>query len=262
MKTTKFNIFFSLGLLFSAVMLSGCSVFYPGRLSDRNGNAVPEPIPVYGDSFLFSETRDDFRVGIRSNASDTVAAAGIATYLSGNVAKYGAKTELQESTPRDIEISFESKFKEVTAAPKCRMYNTTSIGIVDPDGQVIAAMQSKKSESQETYADALAAKNALIPAVLAGVDNWLAHTFKHVTEQQLGVSVLRFKASKSLVELDVNRFEKEYAEIAGKLRNCNGIRNVRVIEADKGNRIVSIRVLYQKDKYPSGLAGFVQEILK
>lgn len=257
MKRHSINNILCAGTVFGTALLCGCGVVTPPPISDANAPAIAEPISFWGEWYLFSEQPDTLRVKIRNNASDAIIGSNIAEHIERNIAKYNAAAALKESESCDVVISFESKYKEMTAAPKCRMYNTTAIEIISSKGEKICSAWENKTESQSVFPDASNAQKAMSPAILNGVDTWLNHTFADIAQKQLGVSILRFKMSKSLIELDPNSFEKEFGQILSMLRKIDGVREVRLIEAEKNDRIASFRVVFHKDKCPEGLAKII-----
>ncbi len=257
MKRHSINNIICVGTVFGTALLCGCGVITPTPISDANAPAMAEPIPFWGEWYLFSEQPDTLRVKIRNNASDAIIGSHIAEHIERNIVKYNAAAALKENEPCDVIISFESKYKEITAAPKCRMYNTTAIEIISSKGEKICTAWENKTESRSAFPDATTAQKNMSSAVLNGVDTWLNHTFADIAQKQLGVSILRFKTSKSLIELDPNAFEKELGQILNMLRKTDGVREVRLIEAKKNDRIASFRVVYLKDKCPEGLAKII-----
>ncbi len=257
MKKQILNVVSGVTGLFCAALFCGCSAVTPVPLADPNAQAVAEPVWRMDEWYLFAETPDVLRVKVQSRASGAVSAENAAGYIERNIVKYNAAAANGENEPCDAVICLESNFKELTAAPRCRMSHVTAIEILSPKGGTICGRWENKTESQNAFADAKNARQALENSIQEGIDSWLGHTFAAVSQKQLAVHILRFRTSDLVLRM--NSFEKDLGEILNLLRKTGGVRDVRVIEADKENRTVSFRVLFEKAKFPDGLAESISQ---
>ena len=63
----------------------------------------------------------------------------------------------------------------------------------------------------------------------------------------MNASVVRFKMSRKLIELNPIRFEEDVRAVLNKLRKIDGVVEVRMIESNKETRIASFRVLSREN---------------
>jgi hypothetical protein len=139
------------------------------------------------------------------------------------------------------------------------MYHMLEIGASTADGRPLFSTWSHKSEVAEAYTNEEACRNKLLYSATRGIDNWLKNIFTTGNGQIFGVSVLRFRIAKYLVDLNFVRMETEQRELLNQLRKINGVCNVRIIESNPKNKIVSFRVLYRRDQLPYGVASAIKK---
>ena len=75
----------------------------------------------------------------------------------------------------------------------------------------------------------------------------------------IDVSVLRFKTTRKFIEFDPYLFETDLRVLLNELRKIDGVLAVRMIEADKEQRIASFRVVFRKDMIPGGLTSIINK---
>ncbi|MBQ9775749.1 MAG: hypothetical protein IJW17_06895 [Lentisphaeria bacterium] len=231
---------------FALLAAAGCSVLTPKPLADANGEALPEPVSYYGDIELFEEKNVPLAVTVISSAaSEDVSPAetmkSALTKFDVNCVPYGK--------PSDLKINVDSVYQEITPAPKCRLSHLLSISVSAADGTKLLPTWEHKTEVQQAYANNEEAKAKLRPQINESVNVWVKNYFNKSTENVLKVSIVRFRLSRGVGELDPLRFEGDLRKVLNRLREINGVADVRMIEADKKNRIASFRVLYRKDVF-------------
>ncbi len=247
---------FCLGVVCCAAIIGGCRQIPPvGPLSlDPNDPGLTEPLPFYSDWFVFSETPDVFRVKLRTHVSDTVLGSRITEYMKGRIAKYNASVVKTESEPYDAIVSVDSKFRELTGAPKCRLYNITDISLLSARGERLCPPWEKKIDTSKVFASSVDGQRSFQPFIEQLIDTWADNQFERFAFRQYGVSILRIKTTREeFFEEDVYAFETEIRMFLDSMRQIPGVQEVRLIEADRLGRIASFRVVYQKARCPNGL---------
>ena len=232
------------------LMLSslGCQVSTPPDLANENAPAVVEPVPYYGDMVMFSETNTPLVVQV-SNTPDTDEAA-LAGFANSALQQSDVKSSAPGS-PCDIRVIIDSDCRRITSAPQCRLSNSITITVAAPDGTKLLPDWTHKSETLQGYSTEVKAREAMLPQLRNAVNEWQRSYFRNNAANQLKAAVLRFKTSKHLIEINPIRFEKDLRSILNALRKIDGVADVRMIEADKQNRIASFRVLYYSSKIGS-----------
>ena len=240
----KKKIFSGVTGLLASVMIAGCRVITVSPVADANAKALPEQISYYGDVELFEVKRTPLAVMITSPAAseENFVAETLKTCLDkSNVIC------VSPGSPCDIRISINSTYRELTPAPGCRLNHILAISVASADGTQLLPVWEHKTEALQAYATLNAARAKLKPQINASIKHWEKHHFSKEAEKVLNASVVRFKISKRLIELDPLHFERDLRAILNKLRKINGVVEVRMIEAERRTRIASFRVLYRKN---------------
>ena len=200
------------------------------------------------DMVMFSETNTPLVVQVTNTPdSDETALAGFAeSALQQADVKCSAP-----GVPCDICVIINSDCRKITSAQQCRLSNRITITVAAPDGTKLLPDWDQKSETLQGYSSEAKAREAMLPQLNAAVNEWQSSYFRKNVANRLKVAVLRFKTSRSLVEIDPIRFEKDLRSILNSLRKIDGVADVRMIEADKQNRIASFRVVYCSEKIGS-----------
>lgn len=229
-----------LALLFAA----GCRVTVPAPTPDENAKPMPEPISYYGGIDVFEKKSSPLMVKVTAPAaSDEIS---LAETMKGVLNKSNVNCVLP-GAPCDIQISVDSAYKELTAAPQCRMSHLLTISVSSPDGVMLSPRWEHKTAMAASCSTAAEAKAKLRPQINETIREWGKNNFSNEVEKNLKASVLRVKMSRSLIELNPIRFEEELRTVLNRLRKIKGVVNVRMIEANKDTRIASFRILYRDD---------------
>lgn len=236
------NFISSVTGLFILTLAVGCRVTMPTPLADVNASALAEPISYYGDIELFDEKSTPLSVKVAAPASsDDIS---LIETLKDAVNKSDVNCTAFDK-PCDIQIYINSAYQELTPAPQCRLSNSIAISVAAPDGTMLLPIWQHKTQNMQAYSTAADAKNKLRPVINETILAWEKNNFRREVVKNLNVSIVRFKMSRRLIELDPIRFEKDLRLIINKLRKLAGCIDVRTIEANKETRIVSFRILHR-----------------
>jgi hypothetical protein len=232
----KKNLILSTICMAVFMLLQGCTLVTPQPITDDNARGVPVPMHTYGDITLFEELRAPLQVSVRAEEPA----------LLNTMKKYLQQSDVNctaPGAPFDIQVNVNSMYTELTPAPKCRLSNTTIISVSAPDGTKISEDWKKKTANQQAFATADIAKAKLKPMIAKNIKLWEQNYFRKEAGGRLNVAILRFKMSKSWIELNPIQFEKDIMEVNKNLRKIENVADVRMIEVDKATRIVSFRIL-------------------
>jgi hypothetical protein len=230
--------------ILALTLFAGCRVATPAPIADSNVKALPEPISYYGEIELFDEKSSPLAVMVSAPAASDE--TSLAEYMKSVLNKSDI-TCVQPGQPCDIRISVDSSYQELTAAPQCRLSHLLTIAVSAPDGTGLQPAWEHKTETTQAYPTTADAKNKLLPLIKENIRAWEKAYFSNEAGKVLKVSVVRFKMSRNIVELNPIQFEKDLRRVLNRLRKITGVVDVRMIEADKESRIASFRVLYRKD---------------
>ena len=222
------------------MLLQGCTLVTPAPINDTNANNIAVPLHKYGDITLFEQLRAPLQVAVTAPGTTED------TALINTMRKYLQQSDINctaPGAPFDIQISINSKYNVLTPAPNCRLSNVTAISVSAPDGTKISEDWQRKTENQQAYATAELAKAKLQSAIEKNIELWEKNYFRTEAGGRLNVVILRFKMSKRWIELDPIHFERDIMKVNKNLRKTENVADVRMIEVDKENRIVSFRVL-------------------
>lgn len=235
------------GIVGSMALLSLCAcykVMTPQPIADANAAGLGESISYYGDIELFDEKAAPLMVLVTAPAAskDGSFAAAVKDALTSSSVNCVAP-----GTPYDIKLSVKSDYQELTPAPQCRMSHLLTISVDAYNGSKLQPSWSHKTETLQACTSAVAAKNNMKPQIEEVIKDWEKNHFSNEAGKLFKVSVVRFRTSRKVIEFNPTRFEKDLRVILNRLRRFNGVVDVRMIEADKENRIASFRVLYRQD---------------
>ena len=224
------------------LLIAGCRVTTPAPISDANAKALPEPISYYGDVELFEVKSTPLAVMITSAAAseETFVAEILKTCLNKSDV-----ISVSHGKPCDLQININSTYRELTPAPQCRLSHILAISVAASDGTTLLPVWEHKTEALQAYAALNIAKSKLQPQINESIKLWEKNHFSKEAGKILSASVVRFKMSRKLIELNQFRFEEDLRSVLNKLRKIDGVVEVRMIEADKETRIASFRVLYR-----------------
>ena len=226
--------------VFALLLTVGCEVTIPQPIADGNSPALPEPISYYGDVEFFDEKRAPLSVSV------TEAAGAEALFLADTLKKALANSGINCVAPGkncDIRLTIDSGYRELTPAPQCRLAHQLSISVAAADGRRLQPVWQHKTETVQAYLTADAAKAGMKSQISKSVELWQQKKFDREVTSALKVSIVRFRMSRGLVELDPIRFEKDLRIVLNKLHQLKGAVDVRLIEANKETRIASFRIL-------------------
>ena len=234
---------------FAMLLASGC-VSYSSPVNNPAAAPMPEPIRAWGANELIEERNYPMIVRIVQN--DTADTNTLSDQLQKSLSGFSVQTAVG-NTPCDIQIMLKSDFKEIAPLPQLRMYHNLEIATADANGIQLLPPWTHKSELAEAFSSADACRSKLLRSASNGVASWVRDVFTGNADAKMAVSVVRFRLAKYLIDLNFYRIETEQRELLNALRKINGVYNVRMIEFDADNRIVSFRVLYRKDRLPQGI---------
>lgn len=235
---------------------AGCGVVHPKPVSNPNAAGLPEPVSYYGNTQLFAENKDKLRIKVNTNFSNSdirLAESAVAMLQDVDYSTVG------KSDPFDIQISVKSSFKQITPPPQCRVRHMLEINIASVDGIQLFAPWTRSTESnvvRPTYAEA---QSAIMPAVKRHLATCIRNAVISDGRALIDVSVLRFKTTRKFIEFDPYLFETDLRVLLNELRKIDGVLAVRMIEADKEQRIASFRVVFRKDMIPGGLTSIINK---
>ncbi|MBE6402795.1 MAG: hypothetical protein E7039_03610 [Lentisphaerae bacterium] len=243
----------------TALMLLGCGcAVTPDPVPNPNPNPLPEPIHfpiIWGDNELFEEKNTPLAVRVVPSVAshESRLCSQIKERLNNSYSM-----SVEGNTPCDMQVNVHSEFKVIVPLPQLRMYHNLEIGVATPTGEPLYSVWQHKSEVAEAYSSDDACRNALLASAMRGVDNWMKNIFTPGGNQTFAVSIVRFRIAYYLVDLNFSRMETEQRTLLNKLRKIKGVYDVRIIESNAKNRIVSFRILYRKDQLPYGIASAVK----
>lgn len=222
------------------LLVAGCRVTTPTPITDANAQPLPEPISYYGDIELFEVRNTPLAVLITSSAAseENFVAETLKTCLNdSNI------NSVSPGKPFDLQISINSTYRELTPAPQCRVNHMLAISVASSDGTKLLSVWEHKTEALQAYVTLNEAKSKLVPQINESIKLWKKNHFSKEAGKILNASVVRFKMSRKLIELSPIRFEEDLRLVLNKLRKIDGVVGVRMIEANKENRIASFRIL-------------------
>jgi len=229
---------------FAMLFVTGCQVTAPAPVADVNADALREPIAYYGDIELFDEKSTPLLVMVR-----TPFASG-EIFLAETLKNALNKSDVNcvaAGKPFDIQIYINSGYNELTPVPQCRLEHILSISVAAADGTGLLPVWEHKTETGRAYPSTADAQKQLKPLIIESIKNWEKNNFSNEAGKVLKASVVRFRMSRKLVEVNPVSFEKDLRTVLNKLRKIDGVVAVRMIEADKDSRIASFRVLHRND---------------
>lgn len=226
------------------LLLTACAPEPVQPLTDPNAPPLKEPVTYSDRVQLFDEKRYPLAVRLIPSLS-----------ADGQYFNETLKKVLQDQgidcvlpgKPYDIQIRLDSAFQKLTPAPQCRMSHILTLSVTAPNGTRLLPVWSRKTEMTRAYSTEEKAKNKLLPRINANIAAWGKIDFRNNVAKNLRVSVVRFRLSHKLIELDQKRFEKEQIQILNRLRRIKGVADVRMIEASRKNKTASFRVLFRSD---------------
>ena len=224
------------------LLVAGCRITTPTPIADENAKALPEPISYYGDVELFDEKSTPLVVMV-ANSPDAEE-----TYISETLKSFLNKSNINcvsAGKPCDIQININSAYSELTPVPQCRLSHILSISVSACDGTKLLPVWEHKTEALRAYSTLAEAKAKLTPQIKDSIKAWEKNNFQNEAGKFFKASIVRFKMSRKLIELNPIRFEEDLRSVLNKLRKLNGVVDVRMIEANKESRIASFRVLYR-----------------
>ena len=252
MKTMKKSLISKTAGVLALLLMAGCRVATPTPAPDDNTRPLPKPFLYYGDIELFDEKITPLAAMITTTAaSDEIS---LAETLKNSLNRSNIIC-VSPGSPYDIQISINSAYQDLTPVPQCRLSHILSISAAAADGRTLLPVWKHKTEVNQAYKTSVEAKSKLRPAINESIDLWVGSRFGGEVKNVLRVSVMRFKMPRKLIELDPVYFEKELRTVSNKLRRIDGVIDVRIIEADRVNRIASFRVLYRGN-------GLLRDIIK
>lgn len=236
------NTFYSAAGALALMLFAGCRTVTPAPVADANAEGIQENIYYYGDIELFDESSTPIAAAITTTDADgeNAFAAALTSAL-----QYSGVTCVTPDKPCDIRINIKSDYNELIPAPQCRMNHILTIFATYADGRKLLPPWEHKTEHQQPYPTAAEAKAKMVPQICRSIKSWGERNFNSPAEMFLQASVVRFKLSRKLIELNPIRFEEELRSVTAQLRNIRGVVFVRMIEADKANRIASFRILHR-----------------
>ena len=226
------------------LLIAGCRVTTPGPVADANTKALTEPISYYGDVELFDEKSTPLivRIAPATASEDTFGVETLKNCLNRSNVK-----SVSLGKPCDIQISINSTYQELTPAPQCRLSHVLAISVASADGTPLLPVWEHKTETMQAYATSSAAKSKLKSQINESIKLWGKNHFRKEAGSVLNASVVRFKMSRKLIELNPIRFEEDVRAVLNKLRKIDGVVEVRMIESNKETRIASFRVLSREN---------------
>lgn len=236
-----------LSALFAMVMLyvQGCTTLVtPDQMEENRTSEYTVPLLNYGGIELFSEIRVPLQVAV--TAAPTLEETSLVKTLQGAL----QKTDVNCTAPGkdcDIRIYVDSVYRELTREPQCRLYNITTVTVAASDGTKLLPDWKHRTENQQASERKAQAISKLLPYINRNAVSWAKKNFRREVSSHFGVSVLRFKMSRSRIELDRIHFERDMMKINKKLRSIDGVYDVRMIEVNKTKRIVSFRILHKRN---------------
>lgn len=226
----------------AAVMyFTGCA-YTPPAIKDPNATGKPVPIPAFAtDIILFDYQAVPLSVAV-NNAFSTDEAALAAT-LKGLLQQTDVNC-VAPGTPSDIQINVKSEFEELTPAPNCRLSHTLSVAVASSKGAVLSASWQHKTDSLNAYSTLAQAKNKMMPQINKNLKFWEANKFRTSSGTIFKATILRFRTSSPLIEVNPFTFEEDIRKITNKLNTIPGVIEVRMIESDKADKLASFRVIH------------------
>lgn len=228
----------------TGILLQGCVLVTPQPIGESNAPEIAVPMYHYGNITLFEELRVPLQVAIVPAASmnEPSLIAAMQKYLQQSDVKCAAP-----GAPCDVRININSIYRVLTAAPQCRLSHTMIISTTAADGTKILPERKWQAENQQAVATEALAKAKLLPLIDRNIQLWERNYFRKETGKRLKVTILRFKMSKNLIELNPIHFERDLINVNKRLRSIKGVSNVRMIEVDKKTRLVAFRVLHHSN---------------
>ena len=254
----KTRILCSMTITAVAVLFMGCAM-HPEPVLNANAAPISEPIHfpiIWGDNELFEEKNAPLAVRVVPSVASQE--NKLSEHLKARLNNAYIRS-VESNEPWDMQINVNSEFKQIAPAPQLRMYHLLEIGITTPDGLPLFPTWGHKSEVAEAYSEEEACRNKLLYSATRGIDNWMKNIFKTGNGQAFRVSVLRFRITHYLIDFNFARMETEQRKLLNQLRKINGVCNVRIIESNYKNKIVSFRVLYRRNQLPYGVARVIKK---
>lgn len=254
MKTMKTTMI--LGISALSLLCGACGHVVPAPVADSNAAALGEPIPYYRNLQVFDEKNVPLCYALPANKSE------ISAMVVHTLAQNGAVL-VDAAKPYDAKLEVGHFYRSQTITeptPQKRYSLSVNMALITSQGVKLQDLWSTEVSDQKAYDAEAVAQQALLKRFNTVLkEKGAAKTFLKNTESKLAASVLRFATSRDLVEFSSSQFDADVRTVLNHLRKMDGVLEVRLIEADTANRILSCRVLYRKDVLPQGIAAEIRE---
>ena len=224
-------------------LLTGC-VTEPNALENPNAPAKSEPLSYFGSIDAFEERSVPLAVAV------TVQPSSDSLPLADTLTNTLNKSDVQcvaAGQPFDVQIAVNSAYSELTPAPQCRLFHRLTISVADTAGTMLLPIWEHKTDTIQAYSSLTEAQTALRGQINESIRLWEQSKFRNEAGRCLKASVLRYRMSRPLIDLNPIRFEKDQRYVLNRLRQIPGVVTVRIIEADRNTRIASFRIVYRND---------------